>query len=276
MNLGLSHVTFCMNTSFADTTKKSPYEIVFGQKARPNNEMWAVLNSQGVVDEENLPVELIQQINEHGDLTDNNDTDISTNNENETSIFRIEDDPLLVTLTIPDQEGSTLVSLPVSHQENLSSVNLSGPSKETPSLVFLSGSSEETPSLVSSSGSSEETPSSVSSSGPNEETPSLVSSSGPSEETPSSVSSSGPSEETPLSVNLFRRSEEDPTILFSPVRVAQFASTLLSPVYPTPPTNKRQRTRLVSKGKANTKTFRKMYDTFWTDSPVCQTKCIVG
>ena len=226
-----------MNTSFADTTKKSPYEIVFGQKARPNNEMWAVLNNQGVVDEENLPVELIQQINEHGDLTDNNDTDISTNNENETSIFRIEDDPLLVTLTIPDQEGSTLVSLPVSHQENLSSVNLSGPSKETPSLVFLSGSSEETPSLVS---------------------------------------SSGPSEETPLSVNLFRRSEEDPTILFSPVRVAQFASTLLSPVYPTPPTNKRQRTRLVSKGKANTKTFRKMYDTFWTDSPVCQTKCIVG
>ena len=226
-----------MNTSFADTTKKSPYEIVFGQKARPNNEMWAVLNNQGVVDEENLPVELIQQINEHGDLTDNNDTDISTNNENETSIFRIEDDPLLVTLTIPDQEGSTLVSLPVSHQENLSSVNLSGPSKETPSLVFLSGSSEETP---------------------------------------SSVSSSGPSEETPLSVNLFRRSEEDPTILFSPVRVAQFASTLLSPVYPTPPTNKRQRTRLVSKGKANTKTFRKMYDTFWTDSPVCQTKCIVG
>jgi len=252
-----------MNTSFADTTKKSPYEIVFGQKARPNNEMWAVLNNQGVVDEENLPVELIQQLNEHGDLTDNNDTDISTNNENETSIFRIEDDPLLVTLTIPDQEGSTLVSLPVSDQENLSSVNLSGPSKETPSSVFLSGSSEETPSLVSSSGSSEETPS-------------LVSSSGPSEETPSLVSSSGPSEETPLSVSLFRRSEEDPTILFSPVRVAQFASTLLSPVYPTPPTNKRQRTRLVSKGKANTKTFRKMYDTFWTDSPVCQTKCIVG
>ena len=62
--------------------------MVFGQKARPNTEVWKLLNSQGVVDEEDLPSEIINQLSECGDLT--NVKDPSTADENKPSISQIQ------------------------------------------------------------------------------------------------------------------------------------------------------------------------------------------
>ena len=62
--------------------------MVFGQKARPNTEVWKLLNSQGVVDEEDLPSDIINQLSECGDLT--NVKDASTADENEPSTSQIQ------------------------------------------------------------------------------------------------------------------------------------------------------------------------------------------
>jgi len=69
LNLGLAQVVYSINTSSAQTTKKSPYELVFGQKARPDTQMWQLLSGQGVLDEEELPRDFIDQLNECEDLT---------------------------------------------------------------------------------------------------------------------------------------------------------------------------------------------------------------
>jgi hypothetical protein len=57
-------VIYSINTSVAEATNKTPYEIVFGQKPRSDFEMWRTINQAGVTDEENLPADFIDILNE--------------------------------------------------------------------------------------------------------------------------------------------------------------------------------------------------------------------
>ncbi|CAF1179565.1 unnamed protein product [Adineta ricciae] len=61
---GLGPVTHAINTSTNHTTKKTPYEVVFGQLLRSDFEMWKKLCEAGVEDEENLPVDFVQSLNQ--------------------------------------------------------------------------------------------------------------------------------------------------------------------------------------------------------------------
>jgi hypothetical protein len=63
-NLGLAQIVYFINTSSAQTIKKSPYEVVFGQKPRCDIEMWQVLSDQGILNEEELPHDFIDALNE--------------------------------------------------------------------------------------------------------------------------------------------------------------------------------------------------------------------
>ncbi|CAF1570775.1 unnamed protein product [Rotaria magnacalcarata] len=62
-------VAYAINTSSAQTIKKSPYDVVFGQKPRCDIEMWQVLSDQGILNEEELPLDFIDLLNEFGNAT---------------------------------------------------------------------------------------------------------------------------------------------------------------------------------------------------------------
>ena len=64
MILGLAPVVYAMNTSGAKSIKKTPYEIVFGQKPCFNFEMWKLLSEFGIEDEEKLAQGYIDALNE--------------------------------------------------------------------------------------------------------------------------------------------------------------------------------------------------------------------
>jgi hypothetical protein len=64
MVLGLAPVVYAMNTSGAKSINKTPYEVVFGQKPRSDFEMWKLLSEAGIEDEEKLPQEFIDALNE--------------------------------------------------------------------------------------------------------------------------------------------------------------------------------------------------------------------
>ncbi|CAF2139240.1 unnamed protein product [Rotaria magnacalcarata] len=66
---GLAPVTYAINTSSAQTIKKSPYEVVFGQKPRCDIEMWQVLSDQGILNEDELPLDFIDLLNECDNAT---------------------------------------------------------------------------------------------------------------------------------------------------------------------------------------------------------------
>lgn len=59
LNLGLAQVIYSINTSTTEGTQKSAYEMVFGQKAKPNIEMWQLLSDEDVLDEEELHMILL-------------------------------------------------------------------------------------------------------------------------------------------------------------------------------------------------------------------------
>ncbi len=61
---GLNPVIYSINTSIAETTNKTPYEVVFGQQPRSDFEMWKIISESGVEDEENLPNNLVNIFNE--------------------------------------------------------------------------------------------------------------------------------------------------------------------------------------------------------------------
>ncbi|CAF1690116.1 unnamed protein product, partial [Adineta ricciae] len=61
---GLGPVTHAINTSTTHTTKKTPYEVVFGQLPRSDFEMWKKLCEAGVEDEEKPPVDFVQSLNQ--------------------------------------------------------------------------------------------------------------------------------------------------------------------------------------------------------------------
>lgn len=52
-----------MNTSIAKTTNKTPYEVVFGQRPRSDFEIWKIITESGVEDEEDLPSDIMNQLN---------------------------------------------------------------------------------------------------------------------------------------------------------------------------------------------------------------------
>ncbi len=53
-----------INTSVAKVTNKTPFEIVFGQRLRPDFEMWKIVCESGIEDEENLLNGFIDEVNE--------------------------------------------------------------------------------------------------------------------------------------------------------------------------------------------------------------------
>ncbi|CAF1480750.1 unnamed protein product [Didymodactylos carnosus] len=59
---GLLPVVYGINTRTCDTTKATPYEIMFGQHPRGDSEFWKIVKDQDIVDEEHLPspIESIQ------------------------------------------------------------------------------------------------------------------------------------------------------------------------------------------------------------------------
>ncbi|CAF4456459.1 unnamed protein product [Didymodactylos carnosus] len=59
---GLLPVVYGINTRTSDTTKATPYEIMFGQHPRGDSEFWKIVKDQDIVDEEHLPspIESIQ------------------------------------------------------------------------------------------------------------------------------------------------------------------------------------------------------------------------
>ncbi|CAF1545738.1 unnamed protein product [Didymodactylos carnosus] len=60
----LAPVVYAINASEAQSISKTPYEVVFGQKPRSDFEMWKLLSETGIDDEEKLPVEFIDALNE--------------------------------------------------------------------------------------------------------------------------------------------------------------------------------------------------------------------
>ncbi|XP_070204838.1 uncharacterized protein [Littorina saxatilis] len=59
---GLKFVVHAINTSISDTTGKSPYQLVFGQPPRTNSSLWQELSRQGILYEEDLPEDFLQQL----------------------------------------------------------------------------------------------------------------------------------------------------------------------------------------------------------------------
>ncbi|CAF2145925.1 unnamed protein product [Rotaria magnacalcarata] len=62
---GLAPVAYAINTSEAQTIGETPYEVVFGQKPRSDFEMWKLLSENGIEDEEKLPREIMEALNEN-------------------------------------------------------------------------------------------------------------------------------------------------------------------------------------------------------------------
>jgi hypothetical protein len=54
-----------MNTSVSSTTKTIPYEIVFGPHPRSSMPMLEQLATQGIVKEEDLPIEILDTLFKH-------------------------------------------------------------------------------------------------------------------------------------------------------------------------------------------------------------------
>jgi hypothetical protein len=54
-----------MNTSVSSTTKTTPYEIVFGQHPRSSIAMLEQLATQVIVNEEDLPIEILDTLFKH-------------------------------------------------------------------------------------------------------------------------------------------------------------------------------------------------------------------
>jgi hypothetical protein len=63
---GLPIVVYGMNTLVSSTTEKTPYEIVFGQHPRSSIAMFKQLAAQEIVDEEDLPIEILDESSNFG------------------------------------------------------------------------------------------------------------------------------------------------------------------------------------------------------------------
>ena len=63
---GLPIVVYGMNTSVSSTTEKTPYEIVFRQHPRSSIAMFKQLAAQEIVNEEDLPIEILDESSNFG------------------------------------------------------------------------------------------------------------------------------------------------------------------------------------------------------------------
>ncbi|CAF4697586.1 unnamed protein product, partial [Didymodactylos carnosus] len=52
---GLLPVVYGINTRMSSTTKCTPYEVMFGQRPRSDQEFWRIVKDNDIQDEEQLP-----------------------------------------------------------------------------------------------------------------------------------------------------------------------------------------------------------------------------
>ena len=123
---GIKFVTYAINTSTSMTTKKSPYEVVFGQNPRSNCVAVEIMAEQGLVNEDDIPCELIEnssdgvdnstvssQLNESPPVLDDYSGQCmpvvdSIENDPSTSVHQISESSLEVTTSIDASESSII------------------------------------------------------------------------------------------------------------------------------------------------------------------------
>ncbi|CAF3566103.1 unnamed protein product [Rotaria socialis] len=66
---GLAQVVYSINSSSTQSIKITPYEKVFGPKSSYDIDMWQVLSTQDVVNEEDLPQDVIDKLKEYENQT---------------------------------------------------------------------------------------------------------------------------------------------------------------------------------------------------------------
>ncbi|CAF4522228.1 unnamed protein product [Rotaria magnacalcarata] len=85
---GLGPVMLAMNNSISQSTKKTPYEMVFGQSIRHDHEFWHQLHAQSsnesVLNEEDIPEALLDQFNLNYEIESTN-TDCASSNDGNSS-----------------------------------------------------------------------------------------------------------------------------------------------------------------------------------------------
>ena len=57
---GLEEVIFQINSTVSATTGHQPYELVFGQKAKPNERILEMLGDQGLLNEEDIDSDIVE------------------------------------------------------------------------------------------------------------------------------------------------------------------------------------------------------------------------
>ncbi|CAF3972471.1 unnamed protein product [Didymodactylos carnosus] len=121
--LGLSPVIYALNTSYAESTKKTPYEVVFGQQPRCDLEMWKILADSGIEDEEDLPADFAEQLNEPQPMIDVEpvDTEYVTHNPivTDTTATIPLDATLVQPANLTDETQTVPMNLPETPNEDL-------------------------------------------------------------------------------------------------------------------------------------------------------------
>ncbi|CAF1364933.1 unnamed protein product [Rotaria sp. Silwood1] len=102
---GLAQVIYSINTRSTQSIDNSPYEAVFGQKARSDNQLRTVLLQQGVLNEEDLPHEFSYGGLEYDNLM--NAVKVTTSDTNKT--LACMDEALVTASNIPLSTASLAV-----------------------------------------------------------------------------------------------------------------------------------------------------------------------
>ncbi|CAF3906613.1 unnamed protein product [Rotaria sp. Silwood1] len=103
--VGLAQVIYSINTRSTQSIDNSPYEAVFGQKARSDNQLRTVLLQQGVLNEEDLPHEFSYGGLEYDNLM--NAVKVTTSDTNKT--LACMDEALVTASNIPLSTASLAV-----------------------------------------------------------------------------------------------------------------------------------------------------------------------
>ncbi|CAF4318463.1 unnamed protein product [Rotaria magnacalcarata] len=75
----LAQVVYSINSSSTQSIKITPYEKVFGPKSSYDIDMWQVLSAQDVINEEDLPQDVIDKLKEYENQTNVVETTTSLN-----------------------------------------------------------------------------------------------------------------------------------------------------------------------------------------------------
>ncbi|CAF1475533.1 unnamed protein product, partial [Didymodactylos carnosus] len=98
---GLSPAIYALNTSYAESTKETPYEVVFGQQPRCDLERWRILANSGIEDEEDLSADFAEQLHEPQPMIDVEPVDTEYITHNPTVTDTAATIPLDETQTVP-------------------------------------------------------------------------------------------------------------------------------------------------------------------------------